>query len=270
MSLTRGCCILLMLGCLWACSPPRGVYHVVQPGQTLYQISRSYEVEESYLARINGISDPTKLAVGQRVFIPGASSQRRVPATVSTSRPSAQSRPAPKKLKKTAKPVTNKPVARPQVKTATTPAKQRPKAVADTGKTETRKQSKAPVRKKGTFLWPARGRIVKNFGGKGKKASNGVEIAVRKGTAVTSAAAGKVIYSGNGISGYGNLIILQHDDSFYSVYGFNSRNLVDAGGFVSKGQKIALSGVPPSGGTPRLYFEVRYGKRPVNPIFYLP
>jgi lipoprotein NlpD len=87
---------------------------------------------------------------------------------------------------------------------------------------------------------------------------------------VVSAAAGRVIYSGNGIRGYGNLIILKHDDSFYTIYGFNAKNLVESGSFVSKGEKIALAGSPPNGGSPRLYFEIRHGKTAVDPIFYLP
>ncbi|ORJ63594.1 hypothetical protein B5V00_01625 [Geothermobacter hydrogeniphilus] len=269
MNLTRGCCIVLLLGSLWGCSPPRGVYHAVQPGQTLYQISRTYGVEESYLARVNRISDPTRLAVGQRVFIPGATSVKHVPATVSLSRKAVSS----------GKPTRKRPAAAPgtgsgrQGKKPASVKSRKPATKShhpqqDAGRTKTT-GTPPPVRK-GHFLWPARGRILKPFGGQGKNAGNGIEIAVRKGSPVHSAAAGKVIYSGNGISGYGNLIILQHDDSFYTVYGFNSKNLVEAGGFVSKGQKIALSGVPPSGGSPRLYFEVRYGKRPVNPIFYLP
>jgi lipoprotein NlpD len=97
-----------------------------------------------------------------------------------------------------------------------------------------------------------------------------VEISAVSGTPVLSAAAGRVIYSGDGIRTYGNLIILRHDNDFFTVYGFNQKNIVDAGTFVSKGERIALSGAPPAGGKPRLYFEIRRGKEPVDPIFYLP
>ncbi|WP_225911698.1 murein hydrolase activator EnvC family protein [Desulfuromonas versatilis] len=100
--------------------------------------------------------------------------------------------------------------------------------------------------------------------------SKGIEIAAAPGSAVQSSAAGQVIYSGNGVKGFGNLIILKHDDSFYTVYGYNQSNLVKAGTFVGQGQKIALSGRPPSGGNPRLHFEIRHGKQAVDPIFYLP
>lgn len=269
MNLTRGCSIVLLVGLLWGCSPPKGVYHAVRPGQTLYQISRTYGIEESYLARVNRIGDPTKIAVGQRVFIPGAVHTRTVPVTLPSRKETSSVRP-PSKPVSNSKPASKKAAIKPG------PARKnkKKKAVHSQPGTTVRvsqdTKSQAPTAKKGTFLWPVRGKIIKRFGGKGKNASKGIEISVAKGHTVNSAAAGKVIYSGNGISGYGNLVILQHDNSYYSVYGFNSRNVVTAGSFVSKGQKIALSGVPPSGGTPRLYFEVRYGKHPVNPIFYLP
>jgi lipoprotein NlpD len=123
---------------------------------------------------------------------------------------------------------------------------------------------------KGKFNWPLKGALLKGFGGGGGSPIKGVEISAAAGTPVLSAAAGRVIYSGDGIRTYGNLIILRHDNDFFTVYGFNQKNIVDAGTFVSKGERIALSGAPPAGGKPRLYFEIRRGKEPVDPIFYLP
>ncbi|NIP49282.1 MAG: M23 family metallopeptidase, partial [Gammaproteobacteria bacterium] len=87
---------------------------------------------------------------------------------------------------------------------------------------------------------------------------------------VKAAASGKVIYSGNAIPGYGNLIILEHSNNFFSVYGFNDKNLVKMDDFVGQGDRIALSGLPPNGQSARLYFEIRKGKTAVNPILYLP
>jgi LysM repeat protein len=65
----------------WGCAPHQGIYHTVEPGQTLYRISRTYGVDEKHLARLNGIEDPNHLRVGQRVFVPGVSKERTVPAT---------------------------------------------------------------------------------------------------------------------------------------------------------------------------------------------
>lgn len=112
--------------------------------------------------------------------------------------------------------------------------------------------------------------MLKGFGSNGLQSCQGVEIAVPAGTPVLSAAAGTVTYSGNGIRGYGNLIILRHEDAFFTVYAFNQKNMVQAGKRVGKGEKIALSGKPPAGGDDCLHFEIRKGKTAVNPIFYLP
>jgi lipoprotein NlpD len=112
--------------------------------------------------------------------------------------------------------------------------------------------------------------VISKFGQKTSGPSQGIEIAAGRGTAVRSAAAGRVIYSGDGIRGYGNMIILRHDDNFFTVYAFNERNLVKDGSFVGRGEHIAAVGVPPGGGAPRLYFEVRNGKQTVDPLFYLP
>lgn len=97
----------------------------------------------------------------------------------------------------------------------------------------------------------------------------GVEISVSSGTPVSSAAAGKVIYSGDGITGYGNLLIVRHDDSFLP-YTVTIRKIWFRPVRLSVKVKIALSGQPPSGGVPRVYFEIRYGKKPVDPVTYLP
>ena len=239
--------ILVVTGCA-ANAPARGVYHTVQKGQTLYKISQVYGVEEIYLARINKISDPTQLHIGDRIYIPGATTVKTVPATVTHSTP--QQKP---KSQTTKKPATKQP--------SSTPAK--------TTTTKSPPPRKAPVGK-GEFIWPVKGKLVKRFNSNSSVGSKGIEVSVKSGTPVSSAAAGKVIYSGDGISGYGNLLIVRHDDTFFTVYGYNKKNLVQTGAFVSKGEKIALSGSPPSGGEPRIYFEIRYGKKPVNPISYLP
>jgi lipoprotein NlpD len=97
-----------------------------------------------------------------------------------------------------------------------------------------------------------------------------LEIAASLGTAVKSAGAGRVIYSGNSIRGYGNLLILEHENSFFTVYGFNQKNLVQTGSFVGDGETIALVGRPPDGRSPRLHFEIRKGNEARNPRIFLP
>lgn len=228
---------------LAGCPPPSGIYHTVKEGQTLYRIGRTYGVDERYLARLNGISDPKRLAVGQKLFIPGAEREKIISTTVAT--PAAPA--------KTSSP---KPI-------------QTPPARAGQSVSTINTSVAPPDSHKGKLAWPLQGKILKNFISK-TTPTKGIEIAARRGTPVLSAAAGKVIYSDNRISGYGNLIILKHEDSLFTVYGFNEKNLVDVGTFVGKAERIALSGTPPGDSTPRLYFEVRRGKEAVDPIFYLP
>ncbi|MFO7813987.1 MAG: M23 family metallopeptidase [Pelovirga sp.] len=231
----------------------RGVYHTVEPGQTLFRISRTYEVDSDYLARINNISDPTQLRSGTRLFIPGADQSRRVavvtsPPASSTARTTPPLRPPP--------PTASSPVPAPVPRPTQRPPSPPPKVAS------------VPQKK---LNWPLKGQIIRQFSSSAEAgAGRGIEIAAKPGTSVLAAETGRVIYSGDGVSGYGHLVILQHDNQLFTVYGFNQRTLVDQGVFVSQGDKIALSGTPPAGGEPRLHFEVRSGKVPVNPQLYLP
>ena len=232
-----------------ACAPT-GIYHTVQPGQTLYRIAKTYDVDENRLARINRIKDPTQLKVSQRLFIPGVAQRRKVPASVATAKS------APPKVVSAPAAIQKKPVT-----TQSPPAAKNPSL-----------SSSVPAVKpaKGTFIWPVKGKVLNKFGTQGQNVYKGIEIDVPKGTVVVAAASGKVIYSGNAIPGYGNLVILEHSDSYFSVYGYNHKTLVKSDDHVGQGERIALSGLPPNGQSARLHFEIRKGKSAVNPILYLP
>ncbi len=118
------------------------------------------------------------------------------------------------------------------------------------------------------WAWPARGRIVAEFDGR-PGAGTGLSIGGRAGQAVKAAAAGRVVYSGGGLIGYGQLIILKHNDTYLSAYGHNASLLVREGDKIKKGQRIATMGEG-SGQEPRLHFEIRRNGKPVNPRQYLP
>ena len=243
----RAFILVLIFSLLAGCASRKAVYHTVKQGQTLYRISQTYGVDPTQLARVNGVSDPTRLRVGQRLYIPQASRVQIVPKTVKVSKPeSGATKPQPKAPPRSVLPAETSPSAKPK------PAP----------------PLKSPT--KGLFAYPVKGKIVKHFGERAGNINRGVEFAVPRGTTVTAAAKGRVIYSGNGIKGYGHLIIIKHRDSYYTVYGYNEQNLVANGVDVVRGQRIALSGVPPSGGQARLHFEIRIGKEAVDPIFYLP
>jgi lipoprotein NlpD len=235
----------LLGGFLAGCSTP-GVYHQVQSGETLGQIARAYGRSEAQLARVNGIAAPQPLQKGERLFIPGATSQRRTTATLPGAAKSSSS-PGRELTSSDSFPVSAK------KKPAAPGAKSSPPAVVP-----------------GSFVWPLQGGLLRRFGDQNPFPCKGIEIAAPPGTPVLAAAAGRVIYSGDGISSFGNMIILRHDGDFYTVYAFAQKNFVKVGSFVSQKERIALSGVPPQGRSPRLYFELRHHKEPVNPTFYLP
>lgn len=249
--------LLLALLLSGGCSSSRGVYHTVHEGQTLYRIGKVYGVDERYLARINRIEDPSQLRVGSRIYIPGADRVKDVPVLIrpEKSAPSAPPAPSSPAVVRKAPPAP----APSGPEKAKAPAVSKPKAAGATTETV-----------RGRFDWPLKGPLLKKFGSAGESPVKGLEISASPGTPIRSAAAGRVIYSGDGIRTYGNLIILKHDNDYFTVYGFNQKNIVDVGTFVSKGERIALSGTPPAGGKPRLYFEIRRGKEAVDPIFYLP
>jgi len=120
-----------------------------------------------------------------------------------------------------------------------------------------------------TWRWPASGEVLGGFHSGSGGDGAGVDIAGNVGDPVRAAASGTVVYSGNGLIGYGELIIIKHNDTYLSAYGHNSQRLVKEGQHVDAGQEIALMG---ASGAPRveLHFEVRKDGKPVDPLDYLP
>jgi lipoprotein NlpD len=115
------------------------------------------------------------------------------------------------------------------------------------------------------WQWPAPGPVLRPFGDAGK----GIDIGGPLGQPIFAAAAGKVVYSGSALKGYGELIIIKHDDVHLSAYGYNRRRLVGEGVTVAAGQPIAELGLGPEQ-KPVLHFEVRRKGKPVDPVAYLP
>ena len=116
------------------------------------------------------------------------------------------------------------------------------------------------------WQWPLKGKILKNFSQTGKK---GIDIYGKPGQTVRASAAGKVVYSGDGLIGYGNLLIIKHNYLYLSAYANNRRLLVKEGELVNKGQSIAEVGTG-NGKQASLHFEIRKNGKPVNPVWYLP
>lgn len=116
--------------------------------------------------------------------------------------------------------------------------------------------------------WPATGKVMVEFGDR-PGSGTGILVGGSIGQPIRAAAAGSVVYAGSGLIGYGELIILKHNDTYLSAYGHNASLLVKEGQAIKKGQRIATMGEGP-GGKPRLHFEIRRNGKPVNPRQYLP
>ncbi|GAB1579428.1 peptidoglycan DD-metalloendopeptidase family protein [Bordetella petrii] len=223
-----------------AAAQPGGTY-VVKPGDTLYQIARANNVDIESVKRWNNISDPNQISVGQVLKLSGSASAK----------PSA---PAP-----TPSPVETKPVplGEPETPPATTPPAQTPAPVA----TPPRASDASLI----TWGWPSSGPVTQAF----STSTKGIDIGGSLGDPVSAAADGKVMYSGNGVRGLGNLIIINHQNGFITAYAHNRTLLVKTGQTVKRGAKIAEIGQTDTT-SPRLHFEIRRQGTPVDPLQYLP
>jgi len=123
----------------------------------------------------------------------------------------------------------------------------------------------------GAWEWPVeKVKITGEFGRRGRRFHDGVDLRAPYGTPVFAASPGVVIHSGQKISGYGNMVVIQHRGGFYSIYAHNSKNLVRVGDEVHAGDEIALAGSSGRADGPHLHFEIRKNSGPVDPLKFLP
>jgi lipoprotein NlpD len=270
----------------------------VERGDTLYSIAFRHGVDYRELAGWNGITAPYTIYVGQELRVTAtarastprapaatrppsttvvASGSASVPAPTSTapSRPTAADVPKPTPFE----PVAAQPPSPPK-ETATAPTTATPVApiVASTPAAptvETPKPSAAPLPAEPVlpagevgWRWPADGQVVGTYAA-GDQTRQGIDIAGKAGDPVRAAADGAVVYSGNGLIGYGELIIIKHNPSFLSAYGHNRKRLVKEGDRVKAGQVVAEMGSS-SASRDSLHFEIRRNGKPANPVDYLP
>jgi len=226
----------------------------VKRGDTLYSISFRYGLDYREVARWNRIDSRYFIYPGQVIKLKPASSQRQPSAGGAKSTPSASSSSSSSAPPRQATPSPPKSASTPVVRRTST--RQSTSTVSSGGS--------GPVR----WQWPHKGRIISRFGG-GNPANKGLDIAGKKGEPVKAAASGEVVYAGNGLLGYGNLVILNHNQRYLSAYAHNSRIFVREGDKVKAGEKIAEIG---STGATRtmLHFEIRRDGNPVDPLRYLP
>ena len=235
-----------------------GSYYV-RKGDTLYAIAFSYGLDAMDVAKKNGISSPYTIYPGQKI-------QLKSPAASTRSRDSSSG--VQINTVKTPAQVTTKTVKSPKSSTSksTKPAGTTPGAT-----TGTVAKKSATVSKKAdpaSWKWPTSGRVIRGFVA-GDPARNGLDIAGKEGQAVISSSGGQVVYSGNGLIGYGELIIIKHSEKMLSAYAHNRVRLVKEGDQVWSGQKIAEMGRN-SSDEQILHFEIRVLGKPVNPLDHLP
>ena len=133
-----------------------------------------------------------------------------------------------------------------------------------------KKNSPTVKPRRGILSWPTKGTLTSSFGKRNGRKHEGIDIAAPKGTPIYSAAAGEVVFSGWGPTGYGKMVIIKHQHHLTTVYAHNSKILVKKGARVKQGQKISLMGSTGRSTGPHLHFEVRNNTEPKNPIKYLP
>ncbi len=137
-------------------------------------------------------------------------------------------------------------------------------------KKKTSKNSKTINKSISKFIWPVKGKLISKYGKSEEGFYNdGINIVSQKGAEVISSEDGKVIYSGNEIPGYGNLILIKHSKNWITAYAHLSEVFIEKGRLVKKGQKIGSVGSTGNVRSPQLHFEIRKGKEAVDPLEFL-
>lgn len=289
-------------------APPGGTY-TIQSGESFYGVARKHKVKAEELAQVNGITDVTKIKQGQVLKIPGpgatpspavgSGAVAAAPATMPAVQPAAPAaRPVSAasigKIGATGTKVAalgtapTSSAASDLVTTtdAGTAAHPSETAAAAKGRAEPAKVAVAPAAKPavqsatspatspvgavGMFRWPVNGKVITKFGPRDDGSHNdGINIAVPAGTDVQAAEGGTVAYAGNELKGYGNLILIRHDENWVSAYAHNDQLLVKRGDKIKRGQVVAKAGKSGTVDQPQVHFELRQGSKPVDPLKHL-
>src|SRR5262245_1082822 len=230
--------------------------HTIKSGESLYGIARQQHVSLAELQRVNGIDSPLRVKVGTTLKVPGTAAQSAsaaAPAPAGTLAPEA---PAAAKI-------INQPAERKQLAA-------RSDQVSDAESVAAPASSSAADTSSGRFRWPARGRVIAGYGRRPDGTHNdGINLALPQGAEVHASEGGKVAYAGNELKGYGNLILIRHDNGWVSAYAHNEQLLVKRDDQVQRGQVIAKAGKTGSVDQPQLHFELRQGSKPVDPLLHL-
>lgn len=209
--------------------------YTVRRGDSLYSIAWRHGLDYRKVARWNDISPPYVIHPGDEIRL-----------TPPPQRRSAQTQP----------------------KQASETQEQASKSGSASPEPSPAPEAAAPADDELRWQWPTSGRVTREFSNN-RSGKRGIQLTGEAGQPVRAAAGGRVVYSGNGLRGYGNLIIIKHNSRYLTAYGYNRELLVDEGAQVEAGQRIALMGPGPDNG-PALHFELRRDGKAVDPASVLP
>lgn len=231
--------------------------YMVQKGDNLYNIGRKFGIPHLKLAEINQLQTPYEIHVGQVLNIKAATGTTNNKANDTASTDDAE--------------VVTSAITRPELAPAGDAASggaANPAAAADVAKAPADGQDIDAVADNDIqWQWPLAGKVSAGFD---PQLNKGLNITGNAGQTVNAAGAGKVIYSGMDVRGYGKLIIIKHNSNLLSVYAHQGNSLVKEGSFVSQGEKLAILPAAANSKPPMLHFEIRQKGKPVDPVSYLP
>jgi murein DD-endopeptidase MepM/ murein hydrolase activator NlpD len=259
-------------------APGSAIVVAVRGGETVSEIAQHYGVAEEDIVAMNGLRDRNQVLAGQRIYIPAyGSTQARLAARAPEQRNGARAGVQRISVNALGMPgayaqryPSDVIIPKPRPSDASrTVASATPGSFRDYLPSLAESLGLSP-KTDSPFIWPVNGRVVSTFGKTTEGGRNdGINIAVPQGTPVRAAADGVVSYVGNELKGYGNLLLIRHDNGFVTAYAHADRIAVERGERVRRGDTVAYTGATGDVTQPQLHFEIRQGVKPVNPTAYL-
>lgn len=274
--------------------------YTVKPGDSIYAIARQHRIAQAELQQINGIADPLKVRPGTVLKVPAAAGSSPSPSSVAsvapapvtpdpaTVREAASTKAeavaeAPRVIQSTTQPTIingdRKVAARtdtvsdagaPAAEATDAPALKSESVKSEPSKGEQTAAAGASVASNGKLRWPVKGKVLTSFGPRSDGTHNdGVNVSVPLGTEVHAAESGVVAYAGSELKGYGNLILVRHDNGWVTAYAHNDELIVKRGDRVKRGQVLAKAGKSGQVDQPQVHFELRQGSKPVDPTPFM-
>lgn len=241
-----------------------GIYRVNR-GESLYSIAFNYGLDWKDIARWNGVGSPYTIYPGQELRLTAPPSRPGTTSTQIDTRPAGKTPTATTRAVEAPPPKTPAPGSTAPTASISASNQQSANPAVET---PAKPPPSGPLNDPERWLWPTNGKVISSFSA-GDPARKGINISGQEGQDIVASAAGDVVYSGNGLIGFGELIIIKHSDRMLTAYAHNRRRLVQEGERVAAGGKIAEMGRNDQEKI-ILHFELRVAGKPVDPLRYLP